>query len=128
MVSLATLPASIRARANAASPELQRRFNARLRAMQVMARMPRNQWKHTAQRLAAGLAIEHGSGFSAKRIMDLWRDFRAQGPEALLFGYGANGSIPEEFKHWLSLRVEKNKRVASVELRAVATDWRAGER
>ncbi|MGH8020451.1 MAG: hypothetical protein ACREIA_19635, partial [Opitutaceae bacterium] len=36
--------------------------------------------------------------------------------------------IPEEFKHWLSLRVEKNKRVASVELRAVATDWRAGER
>lgn len=126
-LSLATLPASIREQVSRLNNDLQRKFDVRLRALHELSLAPRAQWRTTAERLAAELAPVHGRGFSAKNLLNLHRDFRARGAEALVPSYTHGCSVPDEFCAYLSARVESNKRVASVELDAVVAEWRAGK-
>lgn len=125
-LSLATMPATVRDQVAALSPELQRKFDARLRAVQVLTHTSRAQWRATAERLASELAPVHGRGFSVKSLLNLHREFRERGAEALAFGYGHGGSVPEDLTAFLAARIERNKRVASVELDAVISEWRSG--
>lgn len=125
-LSLATMPASIRDQVSRLNTDLQRKFEARVRAMQVLTAESRAHWRSTAERLASELAPVYGRGFSAKSLLNLHRDFRARGAEALSFGYGHGEAVPDELKAFLSARIERNKRVASVELDAVVSEWRAG--
>ena len=125
-LSLATIPSTVRTQAAALGPKLAEKFEARVRVVQVMARAPRAQWKATAARLAGELGPIHGRGFSAKSLQNLFRNFRKQGAEALLFDYGRECAVPEAFKAELGRRVENNKRVASKELEAVLSEFRAG--
>lgn len=126
-LALASLPSAVRFKAAGLRAELQRKFTARLLAMQVLAREPRSRWRATAERLSAELTPTYGRGFSAKSILNLHRAFRARGSDALVFEYGTASTTPQEFLDFIRARAEKNKRVASVELDEVVREWRAGK-
>lgn len=98
-----------------------------MRAVAVLKQTPRSQWAATAERLAHEFTVRLGGGFSKKRILDLFRDYRAKGPEALLLNYGKRAAKPEAFVTDLARRVEENKRVASVALDELHADWFSGK-
>lgn len=127
MLTLATMPSPVRALYLRTPDHLRAKVDARIHAIQAFAAMPRSQWKATAAQLAARLSPRFGRGFSAKSLTNLWRAFRQDGAEVVLYGYGALRAKPEEFVQELTRRVEENKRVASVELEALRADWLAGK-
>jgi|GEM_PF-3904971 len=127
MLTLATLPAAIRQRYLRTPAHLRDKIDARLLALQTFAAIPRRRWKLTARELAARLEPRFGRGFSAKTLNNLWRAYRKEGVEVVLFGYGEKAEKPAAFVQELARRVEENKRVASVELEALRSDWLAGK-
>lgn len=110
------------------SAKLQEKYHARNLAMQRLLGTGRSRWAKVAADLAAELSPVHGDGFSKKTLLNLFRDYRARGPEALLFHYTAKASAtPKAFRSYLALRVEQNNRVASVEIEAVRAEWFSGQ-
>ncbi|MBK8477474.1 MAG: hypothetical protein IPL39_14570 [Opitutaceae bacterium] len=126
--AILTLPTPVRAQAARLSDKLQEKFEARLRCVQILTATPRSQLCATARQLAAELYPIHGQGFAPKTIMNLFRAYRKDGAEALLFGYSGNGlgEKPVEFIEHVRRRCEKNKRVASVEIDSIRSDWFSG--
>lgn len=127
VLSLATLPTKVRRHAMRGSPELQAKFQDRLYCVQQLHSTAKSKWEIVARRLSAELTPRHKSGFSVKSILNLWREFRDIGPEALLFGYGSDTEKPQEFLEELARRAGNNKRVSSKALDALHADWRAGK-
>ncbi len=127
MLTLATMPSPLRKRYLRTPAPLRDKVDARILAIQTFASAPRSRWKATAAQLATRLNPRFGGGFSEKTLKNLWRAFRKHGPEVVLFGYGKQAEKPEEFIQELARRVEENKRVASVELDALRSDWLAGK-
>lgn len=127
MLSLATLPPPVRALYLRTDDELKPKIDARLKAIAQLAQTPRSQWGRTAELIAASLAPRYGRGFSKKNILELFRQYRAEGPEALMLGYGRESEKPAAFIDHLARRVEKNRRVASVELEAIRAEWLSGK-
>lgn len=127
MLALATLPSPVRAQYLRTSDKLKPKIDARMRAMVALEQAPRSQWKTIAKQLEAALRPIIGRGLSAKRILDLHREYRRHGPEVLMLGYrDEEDAKPAEFVNHLAARCEKNKRVASVELEAVIAEWYSG--
>lgn len=126
-MTLLDLPTSLRARYHKAGPDQQTKIRLRMDAMAVLASKPRSAWESTATVLAAQLTREHGRGFSATRLLNLFRAYRQDGAEALLFAYGQADKKPDAFLQHLAARVENNKRVASVALEELHADWFAGK-
>lgn len=127
VLSLASLPPTVRKAAQRGSPQLQAKFQARLHCMQQLASAPKSRWEAVAVRLSQEMTPRHGRGFSAKSILNLWRAFREEGPEALVFGYGSESEQPAEFVEELARRAGNNKRVSSKALETLHADWRAGK-
>jgi hypothetical protein len=127
MLSLATLPSPVRALYNRQSVAIKKKIEGRVIAIAALSQAARSAWESEAQRLSAALAPRYGTGFSVKSILSLYRKFRKEGPVAIIPDYGRDSDMPAEFVQELTRRVEKNKRVASVELRAIIADWMAGE-
>jgi hypothetical protein len=88
---------------------------------------PRSQWEARAAELSAQLAGLQVRGFSKKRILDLYRSYRAEGINALLLNYGSKSEKPAEFLGYLGTKVENNNRVSSVALREIQAEWRSGK-
>jgi hypothetical protein len=127
-MTLLDLPTALRARYNSAKPEHQEKIDARIQAIAVLSQAPRSAWESTAERLGAELTARFGRGFSAKRLLDLFRDYRKQGPGALLLDYRSEKRAkPEEFTRHLARLVGNNKRVSSVEIERVRGAWLAGQ-
>ncbi len=126
MLAIATLPSSARAMYLRTDDKLKPKIEARLRAVAQLEQTPRSQWKQTAALISSALRPRYGRGFSLKNILELHRQYRAQGAEALMLGYGREAEKPAEFVNEISRRCEKNKRVSSVELEAIAAEWLAG--
>src|SRR5688572_1683789 len=102
MLALATLPAPVRALYLRTDQKLQPKLAGRLRAIGTLEQTSRSAWKRTAQALSRELAPRLGSGFSARNLLNLFRDYRKHGPEALLLDYGRDQEMPEKFVAFLA--------------------------
>jgi hypothetical protein len=127
-MTLLDLPSHLRARYSRAKPDQKTKIEIRIQIIAALDRTPQNGWKAKAKELSAEIARVHAiGGFSPKRILDIYREYRANGQEALLMHYGKKAEKPKEFVQELARRVENNKRVASVALDELRADWFAGK-